>query len=55
MEKELDFSGSIADLMKQEGVNPESVLIVKNGEAVTVDVEVSDKDKVEFLSVVSGG
>jgi sulfur carrier protein ThiS len=52
---EMEFAGSVEELMKKLSVNPEAVLVVKNGEVVTEDAELDDNDDVEFVSVVSGG
>ena len=49
------FSGKAGALLKELGVNSEEVLIVRNGEVVGEDATLEDTDKVELLSVVSGG
>ena len=36
-------------------INPETVLIVKNDELVTINTKINPKDKIKLLSVVSGG
>lgn len=54
-EVELEFNGSGRDLMQQLDVNPESCIVVRNGEIVTDDVQLENSDTVEFVSVVSGG
>ena len=53
--KEVVFSGSVDDLLKSLKINPETVLVVKNGEVVTEKEELKDVDKIKILSVVSGG
>ena len=52
---ELDFTGSATELLKKINVNSEEVLIVRNGNVVTADEILENKDKIELLSVVSGG
>jgi len=42
-------------LLEQEGINPESVLIVCNSELVTLEDHLDDEDIVKILSVISGG
>ena len=42
-------------LLKDLGINPDSVLIVKNGEVVLADEPLGKDDIVELLSVISGG
>ncbi len=50
------FSGStVSDLLKQIKINPETVIPVRNGEALTEQEILKDKDKIELLSVISGG
>ncbi|MEK6964182.1 MAG: MoaD/ThiS family protein [Nanoarchaeota archaeon] len=49
------FSGSAKKLLITLGVSSQAVLIIKNGELVTEDEVLKDKDEVKLLSVVSGG
>ena len=53
--KEIKFSGNGLELLKELKLNPQAVLIAKNGEIVTEDTELSDGDSIKILSVVSGG
>ncbi|MFH1209408.1 MAG: MoaD/ThiS family protein [archaeon] len=43
---------AVLDTLK---INPETVLIVKNDELVTINTKINPKDKIKLLSVVSGG
>ena len=49
------FSGTVKKLLKEMKINPQTVVVVKNNSLVTEDEELSDKDNVRILSVVSGG
>jgi sulfur carrier protein ThiS len=49
------FRGTGEELCKQMQVNPQTVLILKDGELVTEDVDVSDAEEVKLITVVSGG
>ena len=50
------FSGkTIAELLFFLKINPEIVLVVRNNEVLTPDEKVQSKDRLELLSVVSGG
>lgn len=51
---ELDVN-SIDEILKQLNINLEEVIIVKNKQVVTKDTKLEDNDKIELLSVVSGG
>ena len=53
--RDIAFSGTAAALLERLGINPETVLIVKDGVLVTLDDEVTGAQRVELLSVVSGG
>jgi thiamine biosynthesis protein ThiS len=53
--KEITFSGKGSELLKKLKINPQTVLLAKNGEIVTEDETLTDKDTVKILSVVSGG
>ena len=52
---ELDFTGTARSLLEKLSVNPETVLIVKDGTLITEDDAVDNAEKIELLSVVSGG
>lgn len=46
---------TIKDLLKKLKINPVTVLTVVNNELVTEDKELSKKDEVKLLAVISGG
>ena len=50
-----EFSGKAEELLKQLDINPEVVLVVRNGELVADDAHLEEKDDVKILSVISGG
>ena len=43
------------DAIKKTGMDPEAVLVIRNGELVTDDVILADSDDVRLISVISGG
>ncbi len=45
----------VLDLLKQLQLNPEAVLVVRQNEVLTEKEELQEKDKLEILSVISGG
>ena len=49
------FSGKVIDLLKKLNINPETVIVVKNNNLITIDDIVENKDTLRLLSVVSGG
>ena len=53
--KEMDYEGVIEKLLLKLKLNPEEVIVVKNGELTTVEDEVNNNDELKVLSVVSGG
>ena len=57
-EKEFSLDGEkrkIKDVLKEMNIKLSSVILVKNGEICLEDEVVCDDDRVEILSVVSGG
>jgi sulfur carrier protein len=54
-EWELPGGMTARDATKKVGLDPEAVLVVRNGELVTDDVILSDGDEVKLIAVVSGG
>ncbi|MFZ4516520.1 MAG: sulfur carrier protein ThiS [Acidimicrobiia bacterium] len=55
--RELTLTGvrSVANLLRQLEIHPETVLVIVNGELVPKDASLSDTDAVEIRSVISGG
>jgi sulfur carrier protein len=54
-EKQIRFKGTASALLKELNINPETILIVKNNEVITEDEQLSDKDDIKLLSIISGG
>jgi sulfur carrier protein ThiS len=52
---DVEHRGSAKSLLERLGVNPEVVLIVKDGVLVTEAETIDDAEKIELLSVISGG
>ncbi len=46
---------SIGDLLKNRGINRETVLVVKNGEISLEEEILKEGDVVDIISVISGG
>lgn len=46
---------NMKELFSKLRVNSETVLISKNNELVTDDIELEENDEIKFLSVISGG
>lgn len=55
--REVDMPGplTVAALLEQLDVNPESVLVIQGDTLVTRDARLSDADVVEIRPVTSGG
>jgi len=53
--KKLVFNGTTGSLLKKLKTNPESVLVIRNDELVTLDTQLKDSDSITILSVISGG
>jgi thiamine biosynthesis protein ThiS len=45
----------VKDLLQQLKINPETVLVIRNNEVITESHQLEDNDKLEILSVISGG
>lgn len=53
--KQLEFEGSVAELLKKLNINPETVVVIKNNTMVTDEEMLENKDEVHILSIISGG
>jgi len=51
----LKENSKILDILTELKINPVTIIAVKNNEVVTEHETVSKNDKLELLSVVSGG
>ncbi len=52
----IEFNKStVQDLLTNLNINSETVLVTRNNEILTEDELLNDQDKIEILSVVSGG
>lgn len=56
-DKEWELRGGMTarDAINKVGLDPEAVLVVRNGELVTDDVILGEEDEVKLIAVVSGG
>jgi len=52
---ELKSNSKVVDLLKTLNINPTTVLIARDGNIITEDVLLKDKDNIKILSVISGG
>lgn len=51
----LAFSGRITELLERLDVNPETIVVVKNGDVVAESERCEGEDELQLLSVISGG
>lgn len=54
-EEKVQGAKRVRELLKKLGVNPQTVLVVIEGEIVTEDHELKDGDVVTLIDVISGG
>ncbi|MFT4310756.1 MAG: MoaD/ThiS family protein [Candidatus Woesearchaeota archaeon] len=53
--QDMTFTGTVESLLLQLHINPETVIVAKNGTLVQLDEVVQDTDTVHIMTVVSGG
>ena len=56
-DKKWDVPGNITvrDLILQVGLNPETILAVRNGKLVNDGTLLGDEDEIKLVAVISGG
>jgi len=54
-ETKIKFEGRANALLKKLKINPEEVIIARNGEIISDEDTVCEHDEIKILSVVSGG
>ena len=51
-----EFTGNkVKEVLQHLKLNPESFLVVRNNEVITEEETLQDNDRIELLSVISGG
>ncbi|MEM2116082.1 MAG: MoaD/ThiS family protein [Candidatus Woesearchaeota archaeon] len=55
VEKDIGIKIKVRELLKELGLNPEEVIVVKNDEIITEDDYVTNQDQIKLISVISGG
>lgn len=54
-EQEIEFAGTVQELLNHLHINPATVLVARNDELLTESDHVSGRDSIKILSVISGG
>ena len=54
-EWELEGKFTVRQAVEKVGLNPESVLAVRDGELITEDIRLQDGDEIRLVAVISGG
>ena len=53
---QVNFTGNtVKELLNYLNINPETVLVVREGEVITEEESLHEDDFIELLSVISGG
>ncbi len=53
--KSIKFSGTVNDLLRKEKIRREEVVVKVNGKLAPETTKVSNKDKLEIITVIFGG
>ncbi len=51
----ISYMGKVKSLLNKLKINNETVIVVRDGELITEEDLVDEKDKLKILSVISGG
>ncbi len=56
-ERTLEIKGNlrVRELLKKLELNPETVLVVREGELLTEDTQLYESDEIKIVNVISGG
>jgi sulfur carrier protein len=52
---EVQGNRRVKEVLQELGINPETVLVVREGTLLTEDVRLSENDQIEIINVISGG
>ncbi|MFQ5574075.1 MAG: MoaD/ThiS family protein [Terriglobia bacterium] len=55
--KEVDLQGcsDVQAVLAKLAINPETVLVLRDGKLITKDERIAETDRIEILPVISGG
>ncbi len=53
--RKIKFDGKLSELFQREKINKEAIVVVRDGEIITPDTKIFDKDKIVIMAVISGG
>jgi sulfur carrier protein len=56
-DKDIDVAGGrlVREVLAELGIDPDTVLVIREGELITREVRVDDEDILELRPVISGG
>ncbi len=54
-EKNLEFEGTVKELLVLLDINPETVIVANNNELITEEDVLKNTDEIRIMSVISGG
>lgn len=56
-DREVEVAGGrrVRDVLAELGVNPDTVLVIREGELITREERLADRDEIEVRPVISGG
>ena len=56
-DREIDLPGNrlLREVLRELGVDPDTVLVIRDGELITREAKVGDDDVIEIRPVISGG
>ena len=56
-DREVDLAGGrpVREVLRDLGVDPDTVLVIREGELITREAQVGDEDRLEVRPVISGG
>ena len=52
---ELANNSSVRDLLEKMKINPVTIIVSRDGNIITENENLKDKDKIRIISVISGG
>lgn len=55
LHRTLEFTGNVSELCRQLQLNPEEVLVVRDGELLIAGDPIDNHDQLKILYVLSGG
>ena len=52
---EVNNGSTVYDVLKKLELTPDTMIVIRDGQPISIDEELNDNDKIKIIQVISGG